>query len=177
MSSPESFGCCSCNRPALDFRVVQVTIGEVVKPLDPPFATDGDKVDGFFIPWLKPDRGSRWYVETKAERCGPVKIQLGVHLKEVEMRADLNGAVAKVANYHTRRRTTDIDLYPFFRQAIAAWLVLFLAFMGPTEGIVDTNELLTVRKHRLDHQHFQKRHDTRLNFLRLQYGAAQSHQF
>jgi hypothetical protein len=51
-----------------------------------------------------------------------------------------------------------------------------LRILGQSKGVVDANELLTVRKHRLDHQHVQKRDDARLNLLGLQYRAAEGHQ-
>src|SRR5262245_33853305 len=73
-------------------------VDQVVEAVHGALAAVGHEFHLALVARLEPDRGRRGNVEVLSEGGGAVELERGVHLEEMEMRADLHRAVARVAD-------------------------------------------------------------------------------
>ena len=83
--------------------------GEPVAAADDAAAGDGDEGDRLCVAGLEAHRGAGGDVEAAAVGLGPVELELGVHLDEVVVRPDLDGAVAAAGDAEAHARAARVE--------------------------------------------------------------------
>ena len=73
-------------------------VGEVVEAVDDALAGEGDEGDGAFVAGFEADGGAGGDVEAVAAGGGAVEFEGGIDFEEMEVAADLDGAVAGVGD-------------------------------------------------------------------------------
>jgi hypothetical protein len=81
----------------------------LLNPSHASFAAKRHEVHRPLVARLEPDRRRRRNVEMHAERDATIEHECAIHLEKMEMRADLNGSVACVANLEGPDRLVGVD--------------------------------------------------------------------
>lgn len=106
-----SYGVMACGVVGWGILTTGVAINERIKAYYTLLTTKRNNLHILAVARLEAYGGGSGYVEVAAEGQRAVELQVAIHLEEVEVRADLNGPVARIANGYFRRFSIAVVLY------------------------------------------------------------------
>jgi hypothetical protein len=123
---------------------IQWAIDLPIQPIHLTAASQRYQHDFALVAWLKPDGGSGGDVEPHAASLFSIERQSGIHLKEMEVGANLNRAIARIGNHQLYGWSACIQLnLTRFNQQFA-WNHLDLTTIKPSRHSTSTINLAKV---------------------------------